>query len=105
MQNVTCYSRGAAVYRFREGTINIVRLGPPREFVGLFANNLSAVEVLDPAALQAEVDTVLAGYPNMTAPRVMAKFLGTASFDSGGNRCNTSGGFSFDRAPGVSVDW
>jgi hypothetical protein len=74
MQNVTCYSRGAAIYQFREGTINIVRLGPPRKFVGVFADNLSAVEVLAPAALQAEVTKVLAGYSNITAPWASPNF-------------------------------
>jgi hypothetical protein len=104
MQNFSCYSRGAAVYRFQEGAINIVRLGPSHE-LAIFAGKLNVVEV-DPTALQADVNTVLAGYPNMTAPRVVAKLLGTARFDSGTkNQCNTSGGFSFDRAAGVSVDW
>ena len=103
-RNTNCYSRGAAVYRFREGAINIVRFGKSHDMAAILSGAASAEEVLDPAALQAQVTEVLAGYPNMTAPGVVAKRLGTASFESKKN-CSTTGRFSFTRSPGVSVDW
>ena len=102
-RNTNCYSRGAAVYRFREGAINIVQLGS-RDVMATLSGAVSAEAVPDPAALQAQVAEVLAGYPNMTAPGVVAKRLGTASFESKKN-CSTTGRFSFTRFPGVSVDW
>jgi hypothetical protein len=106
MVNLNCFSRGAGIYRFREGTINIVRLGKPSDISMLLSGALSAVEVNDPAALQAQVTGILAGYPKMNAPLLMASLLGTARFDTGQKKnCKTTGGFSFNRAPGVSVDW
>jgi hypothetical protein len=99
MRQVNCYSHGAAIYRFREGAINIVRLGPS------FDLSLRAIEVTDPAPIEMQVTQVLASYPKMTAPRVVAKLLGSARFDGGKKTCNTSGRFSFTRLPGVSVDW
>lgn len=101
-----CYSRGAAIYRFREGITNIVRLGKASGFEALVSGGLNVVEVDDPAALQAQVAEVLAGKPTTTAPPAVARLLGSASFETGPNRnCNPTGGFSFSRAPGVSVDW
>lgn len=105
MNNINCYSRGAAIYRFREGTINIVRLGRGYDVAGFVSGAASVVEVTDPAALEAQVTEVLAGYPAMTAPPGVAKLLGTARFETRANKCNTTGGFVFTRAPGVSVDW
>ena len=105
MSNVNCYSRGAAIYRFREGAINIVRLGRGYDVAGFVSGAASVVEVPDPAALRAQVTEVLAGYPEMNAPTAVAKLLGTATFESRANRCTTTGGFSFIRAAGVSVDW
>ena len=105
MRNINCYSRGAVIYRFREGAINIVRLARGYDVAGFVSGAASVVDVTDPAALQAQVAEVLAGYPEMNAPTAVAKLLGTATFETGANNCTTSGSFSFNRAPGVSVDW
>lgn len=99
---LNCYARGAAIYRFQEGMINIVRTG--KGGLGVLSGAASAVEVHDPATLRAQAAEVLADYPKMTAPTAVARLLGTARFESGKN-CDTTSGFSFTRWPGVSVDW
>lgn len=86
----TCYAEGSVIYRFRAGAINIVPLG-----------RLAAV---NRAELSAMVDQVLAGYPNMTAARVFAQPVGTATFESGQwlgqPSCVAEGGaFTFTPAP------
>jgi hypothetical protein len=45
MQDVTCYSRGATIYRFREGASNIIRVRPIADFTGIFGSRLNAAEV------------------------------------------------------------
>lgn len=101
---INCYARGAAIYRFQEGVINIVRMGKGGG-LDVISGAANAVEVQDLPTLRAQVAEVLAGYPNMTAPTAVAKVLGAASFASGTKTCNTTGGFSFTRGPAVSVDW
>jgi hypothetical protein len=100
-----CFAEGAPVYRFREGAVNIVQLGYSSNAAAAISRALAAVEIANPAAMQAQVNEVLAGYPNMAAPRAIGTILGTATF-TGGRSCGARGSsFSFTRAPGVSVDW
>lgn len=88
----TCYAEGSVIYRFQAGAINIVPHG-----------RLAAV---NRTQLSAMVDQVLAGYPNMTAPRVFAQPVGIATFESGQwlgqPSCVAEGGaFSFTPAPAL----
>lgn len=99
-----CYSKGAPIYRFREGTINIVRLGRPADIASSLSGAAVPVDVRDPAALDAQVAQVLAGYPNMAAPRALATPIGYARFDPGQTwmgepACSTSDGFTFYLTP------
>ncbi|HYK03773.1 MAG TPA: hypothetical protein VE974_18595 [Thermoanaerobaculia bacterium] len=86
LNRADCYSLGAPVYRFRDGTINIVPRG-----------NAAAQDL---ETLQAQVAEVLTRYPQMTAPRALAQQLGTASFETGrawngAQDCDPKGTFAF----------
>jgi hypothetical protein len=84
VSRVNCYSLGAPVYRFREGAINIVPRG-------------EAAAAQGDETLQAQVAEVMTRYRQMTAPRVLAQQLGTASFatGSGDQDCKPTGTFAF----------
>jgi hypothetical protein len=104
VSNFNCYANGAAIYRIRDGSINIVRQGKSTDIKSFLSGAAVAVEVRDPAALQSQVAEVLARYPKMTAPTVVAQLLGTASFETGktwfGDKtCNPSGAFTFKNLP------
>ncbi len=66
MENVTCYSEGAVVFRMRPGVVNLVPAAGPD---GL-------------AHTRAQAETVLQNYPNMTAPVEPAEAIGTATFNT-----------------------
>jgi hypothetical protein len=74
--NSVCFAQGAAIYRLQPGTINIVRFGKPSE-----RSPAAGVEGSD-AALQEQVAELLASYPKMTAPTLVAKSVAAVSFDS-----------------------
>lgn len=104
IENFHCYSKGAGIYRFREGAINVVRLGKSTGFTGLFSRPASAVPVLDKPALEAQVTEIMRGYPWMTAPVAVAELMGFAGFEAkdnwlGQDACFTPEGFAFTAMP------
>jgi hypothetical protein len=66
LENTTCYSEGAVVFRMRPGVINLVHTAGP---AGL-------------ASARREAAMVLQNYPNMTAPVEPAEAIGTATFNT-----------------------
>jgi hypothetical protein len=66
-----CYTEGAGIIRIRKGQIQIIPVGP---------GNSSGTR--DPAALEAEVEAVMAAYPNMVAPISVAPTVGNLTFES-----------------------
>jgi hypothetical protein len=95
-----CYSEGAPIYRFQEGTINIVRQGDVSAAAASVCRTAVTAYGRDSEVLQAQVAGLMAGYPEMTAPLVFARPLGTARCDPGkswpvGSPCTANDSFSF----------
>lgn len=95
-----CYAEGAPIYRFQEGTINIVRQGGLSDGAASVCRTAAAAYGRDSEVLQAQVADLMAGYPEMTAPLVFARPLGTAKCDPGtswpaGSPCTANDTFSF----------
>ena len=100
MVDVNCYSRGAAIYRFREGAINVVSVP---HFIPGWIGVPQTTSAIGGEALQERVAEFLTGYPNMTAPRVVAEPIGTATFETAGkNNCVPNNPASFTRAPAAN---
>ena len=99
-EEVNCYALGAAIYRFREGAINIVLI--PRFVPGWMQNAFGSPRkaAIDDETLQAQAVKSLAGSPNMTAPRVRAQPIGAARFETDKSNCIASSSFSFTACPG-----
>lgn len=94
-----CYAEGAPIYRFQEGTINIVRQGDFSDGAASGCRPAVAAYGHDSEVLQAQVAGLMAGYPEMTAPLVFAQPLGTARCDPGpswpaGSPCTANDTFS-----------
>jgi hypothetical protein len=92
--NVNCHAKGAPVYRFRAGVIHILSM--PR-LSSFFLPDWTATT--DSAGRRAQADAFLAGYPNMTAPRVFPEPIGYAKFETRAKTCVPEGGFTFSLVP------
>jgi hypothetical protein len=71
---VNCFSEGAAVFRIHKGRVNIIPAG-----------HVKGAGSIDGAIVQPQVATVLAGYPNITAPIAFADIVGSTKFKTGKN--------------------
>lgn len=78
-----CYSEGAPIYRFQEGVISVVRQGDASDVARSVCRAAVPVHAADPERLQLQASAVMAGYPEMTAPLVVAPLLGTARCEQG----------------------
>lgn len=99
-----CYAEGAPIYRFQEGTINIVRQGDFRDAAASVCRTAVPAYGRDSEVLQAQAADLMAGYPEMTAPLVLARPLGTARCEPGkswpaGSPCTANDTFSFATLP------
>lgn len=98
-----CYAEGAPLYRFQEGSISIVQHAASSDAAPTACRAAIAAYNRDPALIQAQVTEVLAGYPEMTAPLVVAPLLGTARCEPGtsrpaGSPCTANDRFSIAEA-------
>lgn len=93
--DVNCYSAGAAIYRLQDRAINLMFI--PRFIPGWLQKSIVTIgtPVRDTAALQARAEQFLAGYPNMTAPRVVIDPIGAARFETEKKKCTVPQAFSF----------
>lgn len=92
---VNCYALGAPIYRLQQGAINLMLL---KRFVpGWLSKALVTIGTRerDTAPLQAAADRFLAGYPNLTAPRVVVDPIAAARFETAEKQCNVPQAFSF----------
>jgi hypothetical protein len=78
-----CFALGAAIFRVRKGQIQVISLGRG-----------NSVNGADTKQVESQVATVMAAYPNMTAPISMAPVVGHLTFEvDDPNKCNPSGSF------------
>ena len=78
-----CFALGAPIFRIRKGQIQVISL-----------ERGNAVDIADTKQVEAQVATVMAAYPNMTAPISMAPVVGHLTFEvDDPNKCNPSGAF------------
>jgi hypothetical protein len=85
---VNCYAAGAPVFHIREGAVNVLPAQGPRS------------RGLDLDVVRPQVEQVLAGYPNMTAPRAYEAPVGVLTFKTGrawtgAETCRPDGAFAF----------
>lgn len=85
--HVSCFSQGAPVYELKKGQIQLVSV--PAD---------SQSRPYEPALLRADAKTLLAAYPNMTAPVSVADRIGTVTYTVAGGRehlCRPTGPIAF----------
>lgn len=68
---VNCFSQGTAVFRIREGRVNVIQAGHVR-----------GGGATDRKDLERQAATVLSGYPNMSAPVTLAESAGRVAFET-----------------------
>lgn len=99
-----CYSVGAPVYQFQEGAINVVRQGDVSNLAASVCQAAGAIHASDPESLQRQVGALMANYPEMTAPVVVAPLRGTARCEPGNpslarTPCTANDRFAFATRP------